>query len=406
MTPKHEEFEVGMRRLRFLAAAALTGVTVTCGLARATPAARPVPHQPITQLVDEADAYQANPAHTGQSGAVLRLPLHIRWIRNVGAQYYTSPVIAGGKIAVSAGFSVIALSAASGNVLWSSPSPEGWSGLAQARGVVYAAQTFGGPLVAAFDFSTGRTLWSQAIPNPDAIDPPVVAGNVVYVAGGAPTTLYALRAQDGAPLWSEPVTFENFGTTPTVANGRVYVSYECDGTYAFTLAGLPIWHFPGACSGVSGSAPAFYQGKLYVQATFETEGTVLTEGTILNAFNGALLGTFGSNSSPAFAAGLEFVASGSGLQALNAATSGISWTASIGNDSFITPPLVVGNLVFAEGQTGTLYAFDFRTGQLLQSIALGAPIYREGGFLPVGLAAAQGILVAPAGNYVAVLSGS
>jgi hypothetical protein len=75
-------------------------------------------------------------------------------------------------------------------------------------------------------------------------------------------------------------------------------------------------------------------------------------------------------------------------------------------DEFLTPPLIVGNFVFAEGSSGTLYAYSVYTGTLLQAIALGAPIYGLNGFQPVGLAAAQGILVAPSGNNVVVLSGS
>lgn len=397
-----------LRRLAFVAAAALTATGAMSGAVRAQASKGHVTYQVTVPVADEAAAYQANAEHDGQSTAILSLPLHIRWIRNVGTQYYTSPVIANGKVAVSASSSVIAMSASKGNVLWSSPAPGGWSGLAEANGIVYASQMYPGQLVEALDFSTGRTVWSQAIPNPAFIEPPVVSGNVVYTAGGASsTTLFAFRAPDGAPVWARPFTYEVQGTTPTVVNGRVYVSYVCSGTFAFSLAGGSLWHTPVQCSGDGGSAPAYCDGALFVKGTIVKDHNDVDEGLMLSPFSGAVLNTFqSSNSLPACAAGREYITTGSGLQSVDLRSGQVVWSASVGMDEFLTPPLIVGNFVFAEGSSGTLYAYSVYTGTLLQAIALGAPIYGLNGFQPVGLAAAQGILVAPSGNNVVVLSGS
>jgi outer membrane protein assembly factor BamB len=397
-----------MRPNRFCYVAALFVMAgVICAPARAQLAKGPVRYQSVPPVVDEAAAYQANAQHNGQSTAALSLPLHIRWISNVGTQYYTSPVIANGKVAVSASWSVIAMSASTGKTLWSSLAPQGWSGLTEANGVVYAAQTFGGPLLEAFNFSTGQTLWSQTIPNASTIDPPVVSGNVVYTAGGAPTTLYAFRAPTGTPLWSRTLAYDDQGTTPAVVNGRVYVSYVCSGTFAFSLAGGALWHFPGQCSGDGGSAPAYCDGTVSAEGTVVKNYNVFEEGFVFSPYSGAVLNTFPNfHSPPACAGGREFVTVGSALQSVDLRTGQVFWTASIGMDEFFTPPLIVGNFVFAEGASGTLYAFSVFNGALLQSIALGAPIHGDDGYLPIGLAAAQGILVAPSGNNVVALSGS
>ena len=64
--------------------------------------------------------------------------------------------------------------------------------------------------------------------------PAVVAGNVVYAAGGS--KLYALDASTGAILWNSGTTIT--GTiipAPTVVNGRVYVSSRDGHLYAFGL---------------------------------------------------------------------------------------------------------------------------------------------------------------------------
>ncbi len=73
---------------------------------------------------------------------------------------------------------------------------------------------------------TGDQIWSS----------PTVANGVIYV-GSQDDKLYAFNATTGAQLWTGSTGNQIF-SSPTVVNGVVYVGSEDGKLYAFHLPGM------------------------------------------------------------------------------------------------------------------------------------------------------------------------
>ena len=88
----------------------------------------------------------------------------------------------------------------------------------------------------ALNAATGALLWSSPTSEVDAS--PAVANGVVYVGSNgtsaSPGTLYALNAATGAKVWSF-TGGGGFFPSPAVANGVVYVGSSNHSVYAFHL---------------------------------------------------------------------------------------------------------------------------------------------------------------------------
>ncbi len=126
-------------------------------------------------------------------------------------------------------FNSTAFNANTGAVLWNAPAYF-YSLPALADGKVYYG-SFGG--VYAVSASTGNFVWSFATGNLGDGAAPAVANGVVYVAASN-GHFYALNAATGVVLWQTP--FSQFGASgPAVANGIVYIGSFDQNLYAFHL---------------------------------------------------------------------------------------------------------------------------------------------------------------------------
>jgi outer membrane protein assembly factor BamB len=158
-----------------------------------------------------------NSSDVSKLGVAWTVPLRIPITRTDGA-YATTPVVVNGVIYVQdLESNVMAISLATGKVLWkhvySSPNG-GPDGVNVARGVVYAATS---RAAVALSAATGRQLWSRTLIRNDhegiAMAPGYDRGTV-YVSTvpanatvgqylpNAKGTLWALNAATGAPEWS------------------------------------------------------------------------------------------------------------------------------------------------------------------------------------------------------------
>ena len=193
----------------------------------------------------------------------------------------SSPAVANGVVYVGSVFGTMyALDANSGNVLWSYV-PQGGSvnsSPAVVNGVVYVgADNF---YVYALDAATGNVIWRYRTDSAVSSSPSVTGG-VVYVASA--DTVYALTASAGTLLWSTPVSSLISGST-TVAYSRVFVC-AWDGTTGMAAlnaqTGAVQWTYPSAqCEGPS--SPTVANGVVYVGSQ---DGYV----SALNPITGALL---------------------------------------------------------------------------------------------------------------------
>lgn len=142
--------------------------------------------------------------------------------------------------------------------------------------------------------------WSYPAGTRTYYSSPTVANGVVYV-GSVDDNLYALNATTGALQWTYATNYWDL-SSPTVANGVVYV--DSDALYALNAStGALLWSFTGG--NAAGYSVAVANGVVYAG---------LFQLYALNASTGALLweystGDFVSSPSPAVANGIVYVGS-------------------------------------------------------------------------------------------------
>lgn len=261
-------------------------------------------------------------------------------------------------------------------------------------GVVYVA---GGPLYA-IDAYTGTLLWSYVV-NGSSV-PPAVADGIVYF-GSADDNVYALNAQNGAPLW----TFKTgalVSSSPAVVDGVLYIGSADGKLYALNaLTGAKLWSYT---TGGYVSSPVITDGVVYIGSDDDNVYAV-------HASNGALLWKYktgsyagdvavttnvvyatsqdgntyallvvdgeklwsypaGSGTAPAFAYNAVYVSSGRNIYALNARTGAELWSFVTGNP-VVGSPAVANGVVYATSTDANVYALDAHTGVELWNYTTG-----------------------------------
>ena len=385
----------------------LTLVTATLVAASAAGMSLSAPASATTAPVDPraSVAYQHDAAHDGGSlDDSFVTPLTQRWSKALGGTI-GYPVIADGRVFVTVahspgyGVDVEALSLSTGDVLWGPTSIGGtyWSGsLAYDAGKVFAIN-FDGSLTA-FDAVSGVIGWTTKLAGQYAFtSPPTAVNGTIYVGGaGSGGTLYAVDEATGRTTWTASVA-NGDNSSPAVDDTGVYVSYACEQTYKFSLAGELEWRHSTDCSGGGGRTPVLHGGKVYVR---DDAGKVPA---VLDAATGAQSSTFIATPAPAFDGDSMVTVSQGVLTVSSASTGAPVWHTTQG--TYVTAPLIAGGVVIEGLADGTVEARRVQDGHLVWSgqagAALAAPDEHNAGIL-TGLAQGDGALVVPAGTTLTV----
>jgi outer membrane protein assembly factor BamB len=218
------------------------------------------------------------------------------------------------------------------------------------------------------DNVSGLKLFWKASTKGKVSSSPTVANGVVYV-GSDDGNLYAFDTNNGATLWNA-LTGGSIHSSPAVAPNRVVYAGSDDGyLYAFDpgTGNKPLWT---AKTGNSiTSSPTLVNGIVYIGSWDKT----------LYAFNatsgGKPLWTFSTGNalfgSPAVVNGVVYIGSRDGnLYAFNAISNLGSelWHAltssanNTGNNGIETSPTVANGVVYIASDDGHLYAFNANTG--------------------------------------------
>jgi outer membrane protein assembly factor BamB len=229
--------------------------------------------------------------------------------------------------------------------------------------------------------------------------PPTAYDGVVYVSGaGYGGYVYAVSEADGVVQWEG--TVENGDkSSPAVDDSGVYVSYACQQDYRFSLSGNLVWHHTTSCEGGGGSTAVLDGSNVYARGAHDAP-------VILSKSAGATLGTFASQTAPAFDSNSMYTIVNGYLVAVDPSGSPDRWT--FGDGTLATAPVVAGGAVFVGSTTGTVYAVSATTGQQIWSGVAGSVIVgpdEQNADVLVGLAVGDGLLVVPAGNALAAFSG-
>lgn len=211
------------------------------------------------------NTWQGNAAHDGHMPlAVDPRGIRLAWRRDfppgtrlpLGQQLVTSESLGFLSLrnAKTPGSSLIALDLANGEIRWQHDFTDDAHAPATADGRVHVATTGTSTRLWSFDAvdGTGAPLGHFDVLRTRLLAP-TIADGVVYVNGGEGYRqgVHAFDAVDGLPLWTGHIRIVD-GTTPAVADGRVY-HYDQDGLHVFdafdgTLLGTiedPLFPFVG-----------------------------------------------------------------------------------------------------------------------------------------------------------------
>jgi outer membrane protein assembly factor BamB len=380
-------------RIVVVAAAGIVLLAPTAANAKRKPP--PPPPPPVTAAV----AYQLDAAHSGAVADAIAARPTKRWSADLGAPV-SYPLIAGGRVYVTtAARSLYALDATTGAKVWGPVVLGGtypWSGLAYDNGQIFTVNSSG--TLQAFDAASGTPIWALQLPGQFLFSSaPTATGGVVYTGGaGSGGTVYAVDEATHAVKWTAPVA-NGDQSSPAVSASGVYVSYACGVTYDLNPAsGAQTWVRTTGCSGGGGTTPVLANGRLYVRD--------FSFPAVLDSANGNLLGGFAaSGPAPAVDASSTYDLTGSTLVAAGVTTSAVRWSFS-GDGQLSSAPLVAGGDVLIGSRSGTLYKLSSSTGAITWSASVGASIPapdEQNVSQPLtGLATSGGLIVVPAGQLV------
>ena len=279
---------------------------------------------------------------------------------------------------------------------------------------------------------TCNPLWTEmpggtnhGLTSSPAVD---TSGGVVYV-GSKDGILYAYSASSGSLLWQSPPLGGSINSSPTLANGYVYVSIVYGWTFVFdetngtdgTNTGCAPAHAGLVCDPEWGdrtpgdvySSPAVANGMMYTASALPRDpggGTFYAFGATLNSWCSGTPYAWGSSgdletctpewtakwdgggSSPAVANGIVYIGSSKdGLLAFSANRSADCrgtpyinevctplWIGDIGRERSGggpgSTPAVANGIVYIGARSGILYAFNASNGSLLWTEATGGTI--------------------------------
>jgi len=318
----------------------------------------------------------------------------IRWSHRTGEP----DAVIGAGITVAAGhviagdYNVTAFDRTTGAIRWRFAPVVGWApgaylGTAQ-NGVVFAGS--GSGRVYAIDVLSGTPRWSASVVDdaPTTVYEPTVAGDLVVAAftrNKAPTTggVIALNAATGVEQWraifpvtaaaaagfvsngaiGSPVVFENLVIAAN-RDGVVYALRRADGSTAWTLPPVdvaPSWLVPANPGERAAQPPSARADARALARTNRTLFVGSTTGYLiaydLDTRHEKWRYLAGNNYSLAPQLGADaqyvYVPSWSGrLAAVNVSNGTERWRIGDWKDSFLFPPAVSGNTVYATSSTG------------------------------------------------------
>ncbi|HEX8085503.1 MAG TPA: PQQ-binding-like beta-propeller repeat protein [Solirubrobacteraceae bacterium] len=371
-----------MRALR----AAFTGLIVSLLLAGGAPSAW------ATGVTDQVD-----PAHTGVADESLPPPLREKWRRTFDGDAPIShtirtPLVADGRVFVSRTRDntvneVHAMASATGAPLWQRTDLVGFiRSLGYGSGRVLVSTDDG---LYALYAASGQTAWSRT----GRVDQSAIADDgVAYYGDGS--NLWAVDAATGAEQWHRAV-----GNTNGIAVGddAVYVNAGSELVAVRRSDGTIAWHTPTPDGWpFSAAPPAVAGGRVYVPSSNGGVYDAAT-GELLRPISAASL--FAVDGARSYALSGQPMYDGAVLEARSVTTGSTAWEWGAWN-GVSSYPLVSGDIVYALGANGVLYALDRTTGRPTWCARTDTVNY---GGHPHGMAIGDGVLLLPVGGELVAL---
>lgn len=292
------------------------------------------------------------------------------------------PMVVGGRVIAPTNESLVALDAASGQMLWEAEGPGGTiagDGLLTAGGAVFAGWE---SALAAYEVSTGRECWRLPVGVPTGA---VYADGRLFVGfdEGTDGFVAAVDAPSGRIVWrydirnGAPNAWPN-PSEPALGDTAVYVADGQEVVALSSATGEVLWR--STQGGVGSAGPAFEDGVLYVP--------LLGRGvSALDAATGATRWAWVESGAvpswPALSGDRIFVADTRHLHALDRETGAEVWSVDReGRGGFFTAPVLAGDRVLALMDDGDLMVLDGQSGEVIQELSL-TDLRPYGGVTPI-----------------------
>jgi outer membrane protein assembly factor BamB len=251
----------------------------------------------------------------------------------------------------------------------------GWSGVTVGEETAYFSY---GPHAYAINLATGTQQWqypAEPNNNEDFYAAPVLAddGNQLIVVGYS-GSLFSVNPANGSAIWSFNEAGNRYIASPLVTDSAIYAPSSDNTLYALNLDGTPIWQFTTeaplwASPAWSESCQCIYQASLdhhlyalnpdngdLIWKTEELGGPVVSQ-PVISESGLIILGTFNNE-----------------VIAINEDNQAIEWRYST-EDWAWASPVIDGEQVYASDISGSFYALDLQSGDLLWKIQPGGGIY-------------------------------
>jgi outer membrane protein assembly factor BamB len=276
----------------------------------------------------------------------------------------SSPLVVNGVVYVSDNGSVYALKASDGSLLWRYTA-KGLYTPTVVNGVVYVSA--GG--IVALQASNGTVLWRYALASTD-FSPPTVVNGIVYTIGTkfSPETAFAssggyllqtavrtVPSKEKTPLWEQaPFKFGGISS--------VYAMRASDGAL--------LWHYmANKGEDISGPFLSVVNGVIYIVTNVDvsknyiyalrgSDGSVLWRSTTEYAPNNALV------ANGVIYIGLDAGTDGGTISALRVSNGSLLWRSPVYGTVFNTP-ILVGESLYVGTGGGFVYALQASNGSLL-----------------------------------------
>jgi outer membrane protein assembly factor BamB len=301
---------------------------------------------PVAAAADGPAGYRVDPAHTGAAqGTTFAPPLGKKWVRRDLGESVSFPVLAEGRVFLSAGSTVYALDRATGATIWSRAMRT--RGVAYDNGRIFAVDANGN--MQALSAATGNVLWTARLPGASSdVSPPNAYGEFVYASSDS--TVFGVRQDTGIVIWSSGGPTDS-GSIPAGDGDKVYVSGDCGQATALERrTGVEVWNHDSNCTRGNASGTAVYGGRVFAR------------GVVLDALTGLLQDSYAATGGPALADDTGYFTNGKELFA-RANDSGVTRWRYADKSTLEAQPLVAGAHVYTVNDDGMLIGVVRATGQ-------------------------------------------
>jgi eukaryotic-like serine/threonine-protein kinase len=264
----------------------------------------------------------------------------LKWKYGFSQPVYSCPTVSGGAVYVYCAANLVCLDTATGALKWQYYTNDLVNSVQSptvANGLVYQSTLLGSFTVGALNAATGTLVWSYR--GGICRSNPAVVNGVIYT-GDEGYTLVALDAGTGVVKWRYYHRDHGGSTSPTVAAGKVFIGDYDGSIYAFdSAAGTLQWKF--ASNGIqymgyqnaTGITVGLWSSPVYANGIVFA-GNNDGENYAINATTGKSAWTWGNTLSANPAATQATVANGivifgtttGQVLALDAASGGVKWT--------------------------------------------------------------------------------